>query len=208
MTAPDSARERIVKAANRLFYGVGIKSVSMDDLARKAGVTKKTIYYHFRSKDELIEAYLASRDRPNLEQLAKWYQDAEGCVEDRIRAIFEKLAVATQSRHWKGCGFLRTSAELVDMPGHPAVKIASQHKKRVEAWLATVLATDGYEWAEVLARQIVLLLDGAFSAMLVHRDAAYILSAGDAAVALLRNAKGARGKRETLGATTHSASSA
>ena len=56
-------RERIISAANALFYNDGIRGVSVDAVAEKAGVTKRTLYYHFRSKDELVAAYLAGRDQ-------------------------------------------------------------------------------------------------------------------------------------------------
>ena len=59
-------RDRIVAAASRLFYGHGIRAVSVDDVAARAGLTKRTLYYHFRSKDDLIAAYLAARDEPTI----------------------------------------------------------------------------------------------------------------------------------------------
>ena len=184
----DATRSRIVEAANRLFYGAGIRSVSVDAVAEKAGITKKTLYYHFKSKDDLVAAYLASRDQPNLTLFAKWFEQAEGPLAGRVRAIFTNIAASARNRRWKGCGFLRTAAELVDTPGHPAVKVAGGHKKKLEGWLATVIAADGVTEADRLARQVVLLMDGAFSAMLVHHDVAYIESAGDAAAALLDGA--------------------
>lgn len=179
-------REKIVKTASRLFYGKGVRAVSMDTVAEKAGLTKKTLYYHFRSKDDLVTAYLASRDQPNLDLFAKWFAQAEGPLPERIRAIFDNIAKGAASRRWKGCGFLRTAAELVETPGHPAVKQASAHKKRLEAWLAEVIAAEQPDHAPQLARHVLLLLDGAFSTMLVHHDTAYIRSAGEAASALLR----------------------
>ncbi|WP_367714334.1 helix-turn-helix domain-containing protein (plasmid) [Nitratireductor sp. GISD-1A_MAKvit] len=181
-----ATRNRIVKTASRLFYGKGIRAVSMDAVAERTGVTKKTLYYHFRSKDDLVTAYLASRDQPNIDLFAKWYAQAEGPLPERIRAIFENIAAGAANRRWKGCGFLRTAAELVETPGHPAVRQASLHKKRLEAWLAEVIAVEHPDQARQLARHVLLLLDGAFSTMLVHHDTAYVLSAGDAAAALLR----------------------
>jgi AcrR family transcriptional regulator len=62
----ETTRERIVSAAAKLFYGEGIRAVSVDAVAEKAGVTKRTLYYHFDSKDDLIAAYLEGRDQPNL----------------------------------------------------------------------------------------------------------------------------------------------
>ena len=65
-------RRDILAAADELFYGEGLRSVSVDEISAKAGITKKTLYYHFRSKDELIAAYLEARDRPTLERFQRW----------------------------------------------------------------------------------------------------------------------------------------
>lgn len=182
----DRTRDRILDAANRLFYGEGIRAVSVDAVAEKAGVTKKTLYYHFKSKDELIAAYLESRDQPNLAFFAKWFQEAEGTLADKVQAIFNNVAKSARHPKWKGCGFLRTAAELANMPGHPAVQAGAAHKKKFEAWLAGEIEAYGLDNASLLARQTVLLMDGAFSTMLVHRDPAYVEAAGEAAAALLR----------------------
>ena len=184
------AREKIVDAANSLFYREGIRAVSVDAVAEKAGVTKKTLYYHFKSKDDLVAEYLASRDQPNLKLYEKWYETADGDVADRIEAIFQNLARSARHPKWKGCGFLRTAAELANLPGHPAMKIGAEHKKKFERWLAARLAEDGMFEPDATARQIVLLMDGAFSTMLVHRDAAYAEEAGRAARTIIRSAAG------------------
>lgn len=181
----DPTRDRILDAASRLFYAEGIRAVSVDAVAEAAELTKRTLYYHFKSKDDLVAAYLQSRDQPNLALFAKWFNAADGTIADKVEAIFTHLARAARHKKWKGCGFLRTAAELANMPGHPAIKVGSAHKKKFEAWLADVLATAGVEEPPALARQIVLLMDGAFSIMLVHRDASYVEAAGTAAAALV-----------------------
>lgn len=174
-------RDKILKAAVHLFYLEGIRSVSVDAISARAGVTKKTLYYHFASKDELIEAYLSERDQPNLKAFASWFADADGQLPDKTEALFINVAKAASHPKWKGCGFLRTTAELANMPGHPARKIGAAHKKKVEQWLANEFEDAGIDAPQTLARQIALLLDGAFSAMLVHQDASYALAAGTAA---------------------------
>ncbi|WP_119168933.1 TetR/AcrR family transcriptional regulator [Algihabitans albus] len=179
------AKDRILDAANRLFYSDGIRAVSVDAIAAKAGITKKTLYYHFKSKDDLIEAYLASRDQPNLTLFKTWFDEADGGLADKVEAIFRNLAVSARHPKWKGCGFLRTAAELANMPGHPAMKVGAAHKKKFEAWLSDVFTRQNLADPEDLARHIVLLMDGAFSTVLVHRDAAYVDSAGRAAKALV-----------------------
>lgn len=182
------ARERIVDAANRLFYREGIRAVSVDAVADEAGVTKKTLYYHFRSKDDLVAEYLSSRDQPNLALFASWFGRAEGDLADKVEAIFTELARSARHPKWKGCGFLRTAAELANMPGHPAMRIGAGHKKKFEDWIAGQFAGCGMENPAGIARQVVLLMDGAFSTMLVHRDAAYAEEAGRAACGIVRAA--------------------
>ncbi len=185
MAEPDSpTRKRIIEAASKLFYGEGIRAVSVDAVAEKAGVTKRTLYYHFESKDELVAAYLEARDQPNLKLMAGWFDKAEGALPQKVEAIFQNLARSARHPRWKGCGFLRTAAELANLPGHPAIRIGARHKAGFERWLAGACAEHGATAPEELARQVVLLMDGAFSIMLVHRDPAYVEAAGRAAAAL------------------------
>jgi len=186
----NKTRNQILDAANNLFYAEGIRAVSVDAIAERAGLTKRTLYYHFASKDDLVAAYLESRDQPNLKLFEKWFRDADGDLPDRIDALFQGLTRAARHKKWRGCGFLRTAAELANMPGHPAVRVGAAHKKKFEAWLAQMIAADGRSDAPVLARQVVLLMDGAFSTMLVHRDPAYIEAAGAAAAALVAGSAG------------------
>lgn len=112
----EPTRERIVQAASALFYNEGIRRVSVDEVAAKAGLTKRTLYYHFKSKDDLVAAYLAARDQPNLALFRKWFAEAEGGLAAKVEAIFKNLARSARHPKWKGCGFLRTSAELANMP--------------------------------------------------------------------------------------------
>lgn len=181
----DQTRERIVSAAARLFYNEGIRAASVDAIAEKAGITKKTLYYHFRSKDELVAAYLESRDQPTLDLYARWFDRTPGSAADKIRGLFTEFARSADTSKWKGCGFQRTAAELANTPGHPALKAGASHKKRFEAWLADALARESIDNATAIARSIVVLLDGAAAVMLVHRDVAYVEAAGTVAASLV-----------------------
>ena len=184
--ASSPTRKRIVDAATKLFYAEGIGRVSVDAIAEKAGLTKRTLYYHFKSKDDLIAAYLDARDQPNLKQMAGWFDAAEGGADRKVEAIFTNLARVARHPKWKGCGFLRTAAELASTPGHPAVKAGSRHKTNFEKWLAAELSARGVTAPHMLAREIVLLMDGAFSSMLIHHNPDYIGAAGHAAATLVR----------------------
>ena len=183
-----STRERIVAAANRLFYREGIRAVSVDAVAEEAGITKRSLYYHFKSKDDLIEAYLAYRDQPNLDAFKRWFDEKDGSTAEKIEAIFQGLLKTASHPKWKGCGFLRTSAELANLPGHPAIVLGAAHKKKIESWLAECLAANGIDNADAIARQIILLIDGAFAVVMLHRDPTYLNSAGAAARVLVETA--------------------
>ena len=184
-SAEPSTRDRIVSAASRLFYSEGIRAVSVDAVAAKAGVTKRTLYYHFTSKDELIDAYLKVREQPNLARFRHWFCETEGGLAEKVRAIFRNLARSASHPKWKGCAFQRTAAELANMPGHPAIKTGAAHKKDFESWLKARFDAEGIASAAELARQVGLLLDGAFALALLHQDPSYFESAGDGAFALV-----------------------
>lgn len=188
----ETTQERIISAASRLFYSEGIRAVGVDAVAEKAGVTKKTLYYHFKSKDDLVTAYLAARDQPNLALFKQWFEAGGGGLAAKVQAIFTNLAKSARHPKWKGCGFLRTSAELANMPGHPAIKLGAAHKKKFESWLCATFEAEGIAGAPLLARQMVLLLDGSFAVVLLHRDPSYMESAGQAAFSLIEAAQKTR----------------
>ncbi|WP_285539559.1 TetR/AcrR family transcriptional regulator [Brucella sp. NBRC 12950] len=187
MKAPTPpTRDRIINAAAKLFSMDGVRAVSLDAVAEKAGVTKRTLYYHFESKDDLIAAYLDGRDLPNQLLFKRWFRDMHGNISEKTQALFNNLAKSTGSRNWRGCGFLRTAAELANLPGHPALEAARLHKKKIEAWLAEEYASGNVSSCpQALARQIVLLMNGGFALVMLHRDPSYLETAGQAARALI-----------------------
>lgn len=171
-------RTSIVKAASHLFYVDGIRAVSLDAVAERASVTKKTLYYHFASKDDLVAAYLEAQDQPVLALYRRWYEEADGNAARRVQAMFDSFRQVAERSRWHGCGFLRTIAELANLPGHPAVKIGRQHKKRFECWLHERLAAEGVAAPAAVARGIMVLMEGAATIMLIHGDGTYVTSAG------------------------------
>lgn len=179
----DVTRQRIIQAAQKLYYGQGIRSASVDAIAARAGVTKKTFYYHFRSKDDVIAVSLASRDQPTLDIVAGWL-NGPGPLAKRLVAVFDGIAPLATNPRWKGCGFLRTVAELASTPGHPAVKAGAAHKTRMEAMFAEAFRVEGFAKPQERARQVMILFDGALTEMFVHRDPDYATAAGRMAAML------------------------
>lgn len=188
---PAHTRQRIMEAADELFYGEGVRGVSVDAIAEKAGVTKRTLYYHYPSKDELIAAYLSARDEPTINRYKVWFDRLEGTLAEKIAEVFLQVSIHADNPRWKGCGFARAAAELAGMPGHPAIAVASKHKHALERWLATLVQSHNLENGPEIARQIVLLLDGAITEILIHRDPSYAKSAAKVAALLLKQAIGA-----------------
>ena len=180
-----TTRTRIIGAAEALFYEHGLRSVSVDAIAERAGVTKRTLYYHFASKDELIAAYLAARDASTVERYRDWLGDDDRSLPDRITAMFSALAAFAKRPRWQGCGFTRAAVELAGQPGHPAVVMAADHKERFESWLTEELRGSGVSDPGLVGRQVMILLEGAIALMLIHRDASYAMAAGKAAAALV-----------------------
>lgn len=188
-------RRRLIAAADGLFYGQGIQAVGVDAVAEAAGVTKRTLYYHFSSKDDLIAAYLDARDLPTLGRYQDLIPDSGEPAPLQVRRIFEQLGRNAKDPRWRGCSFLRAAAEFANLPGHPARVVAARHKKRFEGWLNEILAADRFENATGLARQLMILFDGAVAQILIHRDPSYALSARDAASMLLNRMNKPRKKR-------------
>lgn len=193
-TNGSQTKQDIIAAADELFYRGSLREVSVDAIAAKAGVTKKTLYYHFRSKDDVIAAYLAARDRPTLERCRRW-AGINGPMNERMARMFHALARASRSKHWRGCGFIRAAAELADLPGHPAMSAARAHKASFEKWLVGCLIDEGYKDTEELAKSLMILLDGAVVRMMVHRDSGYAEVAARTARVLLDSAAKQRPRR-------------
>lgn len=185
MRNPTATRNRIIQAADELFYGEGIRTTGVDAIAVRANITKRTLYYHFRSKDDLIAAYLDARNDPTLMRYRRWFEEFDGSVSERLAAMFKRLASWAKNPRWKGCGFSRAAAELAGAPGHPALAVASRHKKTFEAWLAQLLRSEDVNNADAVARQLMLLLDGAIIQIMIHRDPSYADSAGRGAITLV-----------------------
>ena len=180
-------RQQIIDAADQLFYSEGLAAVSMDRIAERAGVTKKTLYYHFRSKDDLMGAYLDARHDRVMVRYQQW-AGTSGTAGQRVERMFRCLAASTRDRGWRGCGFLRAACELADRPGHPAALAARRHKTAFEQWLRDLLEMEGMANAPHLARSLMVLFDGAIVQALIHRDAAYAEVAAELAHNVLARA--------------------
>jgi len=172
-------KERILETADRLLYSRGIRAVGVDTIAAEIGISKRTLYNHFSSKDELIAAYLAGRfvqpppsDNPPV---------------DQILGTFDRLERGFASRGFRGCPFVNAVAEL-GAEDKSIKKIAIAFKESRRLWFRDLLLQLDVSDAEGLATQLVLLVDGSIAQDLVRNEPSMARAAKEAARVLLQNA--------------------
>jgi AcrR family transcriptional regulator len=180
-----NTRQSIIDAAYELFYRKGYGRVSVDEIADLAKVTKRTLYYHFRSKDELLAAMLESQHELARDRIRKYERRYSGKPDDIVALFFSELAKWSKRPGWTGAGFTRLAMELADLPGHPARSAARRHKVEVERWCAELFAKAQVPMASERAREMALLLEGAAALILIHGDRSYAETAARAAKRLL-----------------------
>ena len=153
-----SARERLLAAADELFYEEGVHTVGIDRVIERAGVAKASLYSAFGSKDELVRAYLQRRadvrQRRITQRLAS-YEDAGA----RILGVFDLLGELAAEPTFRGCAFVRATAETPR--GETKVDAVCSGARGWTRELFTTLAREaGAKDPERLGRQLVLLYDG------------------------------------------------
>ena len=173
-----SMKDRILETADRLFYLQGIRANGVDTIAAEIGISKRTLYNHFPSKDALIAAYLERRfvqprvsDKPPAEQ---------------ILATFDALERRFSARDFRGCPFVNAVAEMG--ADRTVKKIAIAFKESRRLWFRDLLQQLGVTAPEALATQLALLVDGSIAQDLVRNDPAMARAAKEAAKVLLKNA--------------------
>jgi len=177
-------RLHILDAAYGLFWRQGFIRVSMDEIAARAGITKRALYQHFRSKDALMAATLVHSSELALARLRQFHRPVR-TGGDLIDSYFAQLQGWAKKPRYSGGGFTRAVVELADLRGHPARAIARKHKSAVEKWLAEELAATGIRPAGERAREVMLLVEGAMALMLIHGDPGWATTAAQAAKRLL-----------------------
>jgi AcrR family transcriptional regulator len=177
-----SARERLLAAANELFYNEGVHTVGIDRVIEQAGVAKASLYNTFGSKDELVRAYLQTR-HASVTQLIMRAVDRYDTPRERLLAVFEGQGELFAQPGYHGCAFARASAE--SHPGDPAEQAAEGYRGWVRALLTELAGQAGAPEPAVLARQLHLLFDGSGQSARMDHDPAAAAVARTAAATLL-----------------------
>lgn len=154
-------RERLADAAADVFYERGIHQTTVDDAVARAGFSKPTLYKHFRSKDELVEAALALRDRRHRQRLIDLRDQPHRSPRERILAPFEVLESWIRERAgFRGCALVCAAVEL-PQPEHPGRRVVREHKLWLRQYFERCAAELGASDPDALARALQYLWEGA-----------------------------------------------
>ena len=174
MTNPrPSARERLLEAADRLFYAKGIHTVGIDRVIEEAGVAKGSLFYNFSGKDELVAAYLAARHERRRARIARHFEGLTDPVE-KLLAIFDALQEAVTSPGYNGCAFANATAEAT--PGSVEAVALRNTRGWLHELILSLTTEASFADPEAVADRLLLLYDGAVanSRLDTHPDAARV----------------------------------
>jgi AcrR family transcriptional regulator len=178
-----SAKERLLAAADELFYAEGVQTVGIDRIIERAGVAKASLYNLFGSKEELVAAYLASRHEGTTSRLTRAIESVDD-PRQKILAVFDAQALQFEQPDFNGCAFMAASTEAP--PGGLVENAADEFRASIRAMFTDLAGQAGASDPVSLGRQLHLLYDGAgLAARMDRRDPAVAPSARDAAQALL-----------------------
>ena len=187
-TPASDVRQRILDTASALFYQRGVRAVGVDLVVDESGVAKTSLYRHFRTKDDLIVAFL---EREDLEFWTLWDEvaarhadDPVAEIEAHMRWIGKRLARA----NYRGCPQINVAAEFAEAD-QPAREVARRHMQAMRRRLVEVARRLGAARPNDLAAQLGVLVNGAFvsASMLAPDEATRVLLAS--ARALLASSK-------------------
>ena len=177
-----STSDTITESALRLFYSQGFHASGVEQLSHEAGVTKKTLYRHFSSKEHLVEAALQLRDTEFMRKI----RDVVEGVSDLLRplAYIEFIAAWVQEPDFHGCAFINASAEYSGETDQPHI-LAKQHKQQVLAYLEDICTDAQLKQPFLAARQLFLIGEGLIVTCQVNGPSEEILDSARDMVSML-----------------------
>lgn len=181
-----NTREQLAVVAAQLFYTHGITASGVDAIVRQAGVSKPTLYSHYRSKSELVAAALDFHHQARRQMIESYLdQRSNESAEDHLLGVFDWLEDWSRQQGTRGCAFLNAAAELVDPEDEPARQVIRNHKQWWQSLLADLARHAGAKDPLGLADALLLLIDGVSARVLVSGDAGVAASARRVARLLL-----------------------
>ncbi len=157
---PPSRRDDLIDAAMRVFYRHGFHSSSLDDIQREGGISRMTLYNHFKSKDELIVAAMRRRDEIFRNSLMKYVESKAKTPHERLAAVFDFHEDWFTGNEFCGCMFINAAAEFSVAESAPR-RLAAEHKKEIVRYLRGLCDAAGLADPDDVAEQLNILLEGA-----------------------------------------------
>jgi AcrR family transcriptional regulator len=185
--SPKPARERLLAAADELFYAEGVHTVGIDRIIERAGVAKASLYSLFGNKEGLIRAYLRGRLERRQDRTIRRLEGVES-PREQLLAVYDVLATFIAEPDFHGCAFMNACAE--SKPGSAAIEAAEESRGWTRALFTRLAREAGAPDPEVLARQLVQLYDGALVTARMDGDPTAAATARTSAAALIDAAIG------------------
>jgi AcrR family transcriptional regulator len=157
----DEVRARILDTACRLFYRQGVRAVGVDLVVEEAGVAKTSLYRHFRTKDDLVAAFLAREDEDFWRTWDSVAQQHNDDAATELDAHLDWIGERLERPNYRGCPQINVAAEFPESD-HPARKVAAMHKHQLRQRLKEIAERLGARRPDELAGQLLLLINGAF----------------------------------------------
>ena len=162
-----SARDRLLAAADELFYAEGVHVVGIDRIVERAGVAKASLYSTFGSKEELVRAYLERHFRRRQKRIASILA-AHTTPRERLLSVFTEVEELLAGTQFRGCRFIRATAE--SRPGDASEVVAEEYRAWLRSLFTDLAQAAGASNAKQLGRQLALLYDGAAVAARMDED--------------------------------------
>ena len=177
-----STSDTITESALRLFYRQGFHASGVEQLSQEAGVTKKTLYRHFSSKEHLVEAALQRRDTAFMREMR---EEVERVADSqRPLAYIEFIAAWVQEPGFHGCAFINASAEYSGHTDQPHM-LAKLHKQQVLAYLEEICTDAKLQQPFLVARQLFLIGEGLIVTCQVNGPSDDVLDSARAMASML-----------------------
>ncbi len=155
-----SKRDQLIQTAVKLFAKNGIHATGVDSIVEHSGVTKKTLYAHFRTKEELVLAVLRYYDGLARNEFMRKVERGGTTPRRRLLAIFDFAQDWFQQTNYYGCLFINTIGEYSDQDT-PIRQICKEYKKLVQDYIYSLCQQAGAKDPQGLAEELALLLEGA-----------------------------------------------
>ena len=183
-----SKREQLIQAALELFSITGYSAVGVNAIADRAGITKKTLYHHFKSKEELILAVLRYYDERHRNSFMRSVEAKAENPEDRLLAIFDILEEWFNSKNFSGCLFVRAMGEYPE-EGTSIRSVCQESKILTQRYIQSLAEKAELQDADELAEQFMLLIEGAITMAQVNNSHLSAVRAKKAAKVLIKGSE-------------------